>query len=39
MTKADFYRDFANVAATMSYRKRGLYHYPRTPEKAPKYLR
>ena len=39
MTKAEFYRDFANGAATMSYRERGLYHYPRTPEKALKYLR
>ena len=39
MTKAEFYRDFANVVVTMSYRTRGLYHYPRTPEKALKYLR
>ena len=39
MTKADFYRDFANVVASMSYRERGLYHYPRTPEKAFKYRR
>jgi len=39
MTKADFYRDFANVASSMSYRVRGLYHYPRTPEKALRYLK
>lgn len=39
MTKADFYRDFANVAASMSYRERGLYHYPTTPVKALKYLK
>jgi hypothetical protein len=39
MTKRDFYRDFANVARSMSYRKRGLYHYPKTPEKALKYLK
>lgn len=39
MTKRDFYRDFANVAKSMSYRKRGLYHYPTTPQKALKYLR
>jgi hypothetical protein len=38
MTKADFYRDFANVVGSMSYRERGLYHYPRTPERALKYL-
>ena len=39
MTKAEFYRDFANVVRSMSYRDRGLYHYPTTPEKALKYLR
>jgi len=39
MTKADFYRDFPNVAASMSYRERGLYHYPRTPARALKYLK
>lgn len=39
MTKAEFYRDFANVVRSMSYRERGLYHYPATPEKALKYLR
>jgi hypothetical protein len=39
MSKADFYRDFANVVRSMSYRERRLYHYPRTPEKAFKYLK
>lgn len=39
MTKADFYRDFSNVAKSMSYRGRGLYHYPVTPKKALKYLK
>ncbi len=38
MTKAEFYRDFDNVVRSMSYRDRGLYHYPTTPEKALKYL-
>jgi hypothetical protein len=39
MTKAEFYRDFANVVRSRSYRDRGLYHYPTVPEKALKYLR
>jgi hypothetical protein len=39
MTKADFYRDFSNVAKSMSYRERGVYHYPTTPHKALKYLK
>lgn len=39
MTKADFYRDFANVVSSASYRDRGLYHYPRTPKKALRYLK
>ena len=39
MTKGEFYRDFANVVRSMSYRERGLYHYPTTPGKALKYLR
>ena len=38
MSKADFYRDFANVVETMSYRVRGLYHMSPTPQKAIKYL-
>lgn len=39
MTKAEFYHDFDNVVRSMSYRDRGLYHYPRTPAKALKYLK
>jgi len=39
MTKAEFYRDFDNVVRSLSYRDRGLYHYPRTPAKALKYLK
>lgn len=27
MTKWDFYRDFANVVSSTSYRDSGLYHY------------
>jgi hypothetical protein len=38
MTKADFYRDFSNVPQTVSYRDSRIYHYPRTPERARKYL-
>jgi hypothetical protein len=38
MSKADFRRVFANVAASASYRDKGLYHYPRTPEKALQFL-
>ena len=34
MTKAQFYSIFANVVRTMSYRERGLYHYPTVPAKA-----
>ena len=37
MTKAQFYRDFANVVASQSYREKGIYHYPATPQKALKY--
>lgn len=39
MTKRDFYRTFANVVRSKSYRDRGLYHYPVTPQKALKYLK
>ena len=39
MTKAEFYDVFANVAHSMSYRDRGLYHYPRTPAKAEQFRR
>ena len=38
MRKRQLYRDFANVTRTMSYRKRGLYHYPVAPQRALRYL-
>jgi hypothetical protein len=38
MSKAEFRRVFANVAASASYRDNGLYHYPKTPEKALQFL-
>ena len=38
MSKAEFYRVFANVVASASYRERGLYHYPTTPGKAEPFL-
>lgn len=34
MTKADFYRVFRNVTESRSYREKGVYHYPTTPQKA-----
>lgn len=34
MTKREFYTTFLNVTMTMSYRERGLYHYPTVPSKA-----
>ena len=34
MTKGEFYRVFANVVQSRSYRERGLYHYPTVPAKA-----
>src|SRR5262249_46286006 len=37
MTKADFYRDFANVVKSRSYREGGIYHYPTVPQKALRY--
>jgi hypothetical protein len=37
MTKAQFYKDFANVVASASYQKAGYYHYPTIPERAWKY--
>lgn len=39
MTKADFYRVFSNVVNTISYRERGIYHYPKTPAKAFQFLK
>jgi hypothetical protein len=37
MTKAEFYRDFANVVQTRSYRAPGGYHYPSIPKAALRY--
>ena len=37
MTKADFLRIFANVAASESYCVRGIYHYPHPPRKAEQF--
>lgn len=37
MTKTDFQRVFANVAASKSYRLRGIYHYPYPPGKAEQF--
>lgn len=34
MSKSEFYRVFANVVASASYREGGLYHYPVVPGKA-----
>jgi hypothetical protein len=37
MTKAQFYRTFANVVASSSYRDKGIYHYPTVPGKAEQF--
>ncbi|SPF55111.1 hypothetical protein SBA4_6920005 [Candidatus Sulfopaludibacter sp. SbA4] len=38
MTRADFERDFKNVAVSKSYdREGGIYHYPKVPAKAERY--
>ena len=38
MTKADFYRVFANVVRSKSYTgSRGEYHYPKPPRKAAQF--
>jgi hypothetical protein len=37
MTKREFYRVFANVPATKSYRERGAYHYPTVPQAAEQF--
>lgn len=37
MTKADFYREFQNVAQSKSYREGGIYHYPKLPARAERY--
>lgn len=38
MSKAEFYRVFANVVASASYKEGGLYHYPAPPGKAAQFL-
>jgi len=38
MTRAEFYRDFQNVAKSKSFLEQGLYHYTRTPVRALRYL-
>lgn len=38
MSKAEFYRVFANVVASASYSESGLYHYPTAPGKAAQFL-
>ena len=37
-TREQFEKGFCNVIKTKSYLKYGLYHYPKTPEKALGYL-
>ncbi|MFZ0481236.1 MAG: hypothetical protein WAL71_19005 [Terriglobales bacterium] len=37
MTKADFYREFQNVAESKSYSEDGIYHYPKVPKRAERY--
>jgi hypothetical protein len=37
MTKAEFDRDFANVANSRAYTQSGYYHYPSVPRKAEPY--
>lgn len=37
MAKADFERDFANVAESRAYTQAGYYHYPSVPKKATRY--
>jgi hypothetical protein len=37
MRKADFERDFSNVARSRSYLENGLYHYPILPSKAERF--
>lgn len=38
MTKSQFYEDFENVVKSKSYQNSGIYHYPKTPQKAYKYI-
>ena len=37
MTKAEFYRNFANVIQSKSYRESRIYHYPKVPQIALKF--
>lgn len=39
ITKALFYKRFANVLKTKSYKERGIYHYPKIPTKALIFLK
>ena len=38
MTRADFYAQFPEAAASSSFREKGLYHYPLIPYKAYRFL-
>ena len=38
MSKAEFYQTFPKVVQTDSYTKKGLYNYPKVPEKAKRFL-
>ena len=38
-TREQFEKVFSNVIKTKSYLERGLYHYPKTPDKAFPYIR
>jgi hypothetical protein len=38
MTKAEFHANFPEIVSSVSYRERGLYHYPMIPYKAFRFL-
>lgn len=38
MTKEEFYREFQNVIQSRSYSEKGVYHYPKPPHKAFRFL-
>ncbi len=38
MTKNEFYSEFKNVVQSRSYREKGIYHYPKPPGKALKFI-
>lgn len=38
MSKQEFYESFPNVVNSVSYREKGIYHYPKTPEKALRFM-